>query len=249
MKPALHIELTPSSVTGFESPEADRAPLAKLLRSIYISEYKLYVADATQVLERVLPMWDGIRTSSGSVHQPVWPRLAEFVVAHRMNPKTLIKLEFAHARGKALPAPSMLQDDAAVERYSCYMAGQLDRLREELQLGLDSFEVQLCKLSLIRRLTPEQRHAMALADYRVSATPLLRYCLAVRIGLPGVANHYCEAAMVEYVFDMENYDAAWGPAIIPEAFRTAALGLQSRIFGQPLGIDQTSPSSSTRGGR
>ena len=189
MKPAMQIELKPTAAI-LSQQQGDLTAMAELIRSVYIRQYQAYMPEAAHVLDRVLPMWDGTETSSGAVYRPEWPKLANFVVAHSMNPITFIRLEFAHTGGKEVPMPDMLRTEGAVQRYRKYAENRPAKLNDELQYSLSSLQVRVTELSLVPRLTLDQRNAMALQDYRVEAGPLFRYCMAVLAELSAVAEHF-----------------------------------------------------------
>jgi hypothetical protein len=63
----------------------------------------------------------------------------------------------------------------------------------------------------------------------VSASPIWRYCVAVKYGFPDIAAAFHAKALADYVFQKTVYDAAWGDRI-PQELRLEGEALRAQML-------------------
>ncbi len=212
---------TPPSGPDLQNPEV----VARLLRRLYCLHFRLARPDAYDYGEFPIVRWDGGSDRSGRTFKPVWPKLAEFMLANDIDPFAYVRNAFAAYRGKpSPPTPPQLQTPALLDDYRRYK----NHIVEELTFAWDRQCLEIdgrrrILLATSKNITEDAATITALMDTQaaVATTPLFRYCASFAMNLAHVAEVYHDEALVIYVYQKLDYDAAWGEKI-PAGLRTEA---------------------------
>lgn len=201
------------------------AVLAKLLRRLYCLHYRLAKPEACDYGEFPITRWDGGSDRAGRTYKPVWPKLADFVLLHDIDPFVYVRNSFASYRGKPHPpTPPQLQTPSLLDDYRRYKNLINDELRRDWDrqcLEIDGRRRVL--LATVANITQDAATITALMDTQaaVATNSLFRYCAALAMNLNHVADVYHDEALVIYVYQKLDYDAAWGEKI-PDWLRSEA---------------------------
>lgn len=204
--------------------------LSALVRSLYCAAYRNMSPASADYGSTRIPRWDGgTDDADGRTYQPVWPKVARFILDHGLDPAAYIHVQFMHRRGLRPPAPTTLYSAAALARYEAQRELEVPNILVDWDRQKRSLDMRVAEL---RRNYPQaedwRRITTALHDQQqVTASSLFRYCAAVRCGLQAVAAYYFKAALAQYVVQARQYDAAIGDAIPSELRQEAAATMRS----------------------
>ncbi len=202
--------------------------LGRLVRQLYVSCRRGFDPAAKGYGETIMPHWDGDEDRWGTKHAAVWPKIARLVMQQQLNPVVFVYVQFSETRGHKIPKPNMLLADDALERYRRYTSNIVQQLKDDFARQSSALQLRLSELKG-HGGTELQQMITALHDHHtIDAGPLFRYCAACMAGLEHVAERYRVAALSEYAFQQEHFDAAWG-AHIPEALRQEAAALRAKL--------------------
>ena len=147
----------------------------------------------------------------------VWLTAADKLIEHRLDPLVLIISTFMLS--ESLPQPSDLLSAGSISVCRNYVATLPERLRSIYRSASQSVKTRISELRRLPRLTDLEVVEMALRETgQVSASPLFRYCLAVRSNLPVVAAGWSDTAFAELVLSPVTYQQVWPAAFIPPDF-------------------------------
>jgi hypothetical protein len=221
----------PAEVVAPADASADR--LSQYVRTIYIGCYREFTGKMDYGHEP-MPSWDGGETAFGRNCRPIWPRIAERILAIGADPANFIRAQFWSRYGNTRPpSPTYLLSSEAEARYGVYLRQAPAYARRAHDADLRSIQTEI--LLLVSELGWDNRRAVRYALLNrlpVQASALSRYCLAVSENLPEVAVHFHDQALLQYVFQQDVIDVAWG-AHIPPSLREESVRLRAQILGGP----------------
>lgn len=194
------------------------ADAAEYVRSAYISCRRRF-SGQPDYGSGTLP-WDGEgRDAWGRRRQSVWRPLAEHIIGLGADPLTYITAQFwlAPRSNNQAPSPNTFSSAAAVDRYRAYAQEICGTLQQQLARELASVRVMAHALQKALNWAPTAAMRQAICDVgQVEASPLIRHCLAVEYNMPEVARRFKSRALLQYVFQRQQYDEAWAGCIPPE---------------------------------
>lgn len=209
--------------------------VAALVRALYCAEYRRMSPAAANYGEVRIPRWDGGEDpNTGRVYQPVWPKIATFLMTRNIEPGAYIAVQFAHRRGLTPPAPNTLISANAIQRWEAHAKLELPILTGEWRRQQTALEMRLRELRQTHPQASEQQILVtAIHDQHVvDVSALFRYCAAMHYGLPQVAERYAAAALNQYLMQRRQYDAVAGAAIPDVLKQEAAAVLRSFTTGK-----------------
>lgn len=192
--------------------ELKDSPLSERVRTAWIEEVRRYHLRTTGRVSSYVPgpRLDGGRDAHGRRFTAVWPKLAEFIIKHGVDPVGFVKAQFKADRPPL--NPSMLLNTAAIERYRKFS----DNKEFEREVML-SKEVQTraaaASLEYYRKLykyDTELSYKAMLLDDSLGLSSLYRYCVAKLIGEEDVAALFLNFAAMQY---------SEGPAVFDTVYK------------------------------
>ena len=209
--------------------------LARTCREIYIKERQAYELSVRGKATRYNPgpKWDGGTTKEGTETQPIWPRMAKFMLKHNLDPQQCIQFRFMQgSRGVYRP---VLPNQIAVPKYLEDYQGMTEEIRANLGHAFE-FERAFCRkrLTVMQHLGTESLGDIldeVLLNDGYPLSPLFRYSLARDTRRKAVSRRYRREALTQYLRFPDDYDEIWGDSI-PDTFRESARAIASTITGQ-----------------
>jgi hypothetical protein len=173
---------------------------------------------------RALPVYDGgRRPSDGRRTEPVWPKLARFVLTHRLDLEKLLRLMFRMSQGGQAPPVNVCYSARALELYRQHAEEDAGKRVDEVKIELRS-QATLIQQSIALRgayralgWTSEDIVRSVLDDPDLGITPLMRYCMAVREGYRDLADKYHGHAQEQYARDPLSYAQGYDQ-VLPSGF-------------------------------
>jgi hypothetical protein len=210
-------------------PTADRAEsIARLVRMFWCLEYRKREARLTGMASSYgsgwMLQWDGgISTKSGHKHAAIWPRVAAYCLANRIDPVRLVRatMESFPPDPAFRATPNSLLSERAIAAYQAFSLDEPDRLSVELKSCEAEAWMHVRTRVVYRGLDQARALLQVLRDETLGLTPLYRHCALVRAGHADEAEHYSDRAFLAYLLAARSYDIAWGDAI-PASFRERA---------------------------
>ena len=169
--------------------------------------------------------WDGGEdVKNEKVYEPIWPKIANFMIKHGLSPEHCIHIRFQQVMDVSSKPPYPNQI-ANMQYLEAYQTGYLEKLADSLQ-GMLQYEKTCCKtfISLAEEETPKRGKPLwrfVLVDESIPLSPLFRYCLARSEDIADVAENYEIPAMSQFMTAYDEYDKVWG-AWIPTDFKERA---------------------------
>jgi len=214
--------------------------LARYCREAYIHERRqlqLRTGDEERPYSNPGPKWDGGMDSRGAVHKPVWPKIAQFMLKHRLNPSVCMMIRFSMAGHGTHAKHPPLPHQIALDKYLPVYTGQsisAEVTEEDVRVAKIS-ESQSCRNQFVywmhyMSLSQADAARVVLTDDSLPVSPLTRYCLACSMQLTALAERYEAAAVAQYLLAPDAYDAVWKEAL-PTVFTTKARALCMQIAG------------------
>jgi len=206
------------------------ANMAATIREVYMTCYREVTGKLDYGREDI-PAWDGGEDQWGRVHkQPIWPKIAKRLTELNADPESFIRAQFWTARRGRPPVPSYLLSDVAAQRYQEYLKHAVTDTVEEYEREWASISAHVVTLSDALGWSRDRalRNGL-LSKEHVNASPLLRYCVAVALGIDDVAARYHSRALLQYSFQQELYDNAW-VGRIPETLRSESVEVRARVL-------------------
>ena len=226
---------------GAENPVENEIPqprhedrvntLAKQVRTVYC----ICVRELTGKEDygvKPMPKWDGGENSFGTRHQPIWGRVAARILQLDADPVQYIRAQFRVVSNPSQqPKPNQLYNDAAVARWEAYKDNALNNLRNQVSSEINFIRIESMPLIVNLHKTEAEAVQYVLRRRSCSVSPLIRYCVSVDKGLDRLAQVFREHAILQYMFQMANYDSLLG-ALIPDQLKADAVELKRRLVGQ-----------------
>lgn len=197
--------------------------VANSCRDAYIAERTAFEISRNSKLADKKPRYvyrpsvrfDGGEDDDGKTYQAVWPKIAQFMIEHGLDPRTSIRKRFELVKGSTSPWPTQIAQLCYLDLYK----GVTEALSEEdvkLSFNLDK---DYCRTASVDGRynrpdkTQEWKWTAILLDTTLSITPLMRYCLAKELKLEAVAKRLELRAISQYVRAPKAYNKVWGKAI------------------------------------
>src|SRR5262245_20407596 len=220
-----------------DGPSIREAKLARLIRAAYQAERSRYetVLSGRPVAWRIARRYDE-GEAAGPEHRgvpPVWPVLARWFLANRLDPFTYIAYQFARVLLSRPPEPDRLTRPEYLAHYRQGKKLARKATRRELRLQVDTANRQI-RLHVHGYEQPrEDAWAAVLLDEGLELGALFRYCLAHSIGgdrFDRIAGRYEVPAAVQYRRDVGAYKATW-QALLPDGFHKRSRKIYLRTLG------------------
>jgi hypothetical protein len=162
------------------------------------------------------PRWDGGETDDGVEREPIWPKIASFMIEHELEPIACIRKRFLMARGSNPPWPTQI----AVETYLDVYKGLKEVVAEEDVTIWFNIDKEYCRTAINSSRygfgDKEKQWTAMLLDSALDVSPLMRYCLAHELKLPKVQAILQNRALLQYMQAPTLYDKIWGTHIPSE---------------------------------
>jgi hypothetical protein len=231
------ISLDPGSETEADATESDSShetrvnTLAKQVRTVYcicVRELTGKESYGTQPM----PKWDGGVNKFGTRSQPIWPRISNHILQLDADPLEYVRAQFSVITNPTqFTKPNMLYNSDAVVRWRAYKDNALRNIGHHVRADLNHIRIESMPLMLNMQWSEQKAIAYVLCKRSCSVSPLVRYCVCVTKGMDGLAQLFREHALLQYMFQMTNYDSLLGERI-PNQLRTDAMELKRRLVGQ-----------------
>ncbi len=156
--------------------------------------------------------WDGgtvKRNGKEVTYRPIWPRLAAFMLEHRLEPAACIAYRCSHVDDGSRLYPNHLLDETWLKELtaSCRVRGS--SVAESLRN-----QVMVCTSAIMdareEGLTRKQANLFVLLDLSLELSPLFRYCLLRAERLPKSADRFLAGAAVQFLRSPVAYTKHWG---------------------------------------
>lgn len=216
---------------GFLGPRIAPLPViqetAARVRSCYIQARRRFETAISGVESTFgqhpahLIRWDGGTDPRGVRHPNIWLRIAEFVLAHKIEPEILVEAVFHFWSSGDPPKPNQLLGDSALQAVENYGKDQ----PVDVRLSLQNEKMNAVRRAMeIRAVRPgansEEVWRSVLQSEVDDFSPLFRYCLARQTGCDDVAARFRDEALLQYQKYRQIYDEILG-ANIPEDLKAA----------------------------
>ena len=211
--------------------EDSRAALVGQVRQIYMSLYRRF-KNAPTYGDEPIARFDGGTDRFGTNCTAVWPRIARHIADMGADPVLYMQAQFYGRATDIVPLPNTLCNVRATERYEAYARNSRERVCNRLKHDLDSIQAYMLTLATVGDVSAVEAMRIALFNVaRVTATPLSRYCVAMREGIEDVADYYFRRALLQDVFQKDVYDSIMA-GMLPESLRDEATMLRAQLFGR-----------------
>jgi len=178
-----------------------------------------------------MPYWDGGVNKHGTRRQPIWPKVAENILRLNADPLEFIRAQFSTLNNPTqFPKPNMLYNDDAVYRWQVYRDSALRNLRQRVASELNQIRIESMPLVVNMKWSQQKAITYVLRSRSCSVSPLVRYCVCVSEGLDSLAQVFRSHAILQYMFQMADYDVLLGDKV-PALLRTDATELKQRLVG------------------
>lgn len=193
--------------------------LSGVIRRIYI----LLRVDLTSKPFTPGPAWDGGVSQFGRRYQPVWPKIAEFMLRNGAEPLAYLRAQFWHADPEKPPRASQLMSQDGLQRYERYRLNIVEDTRVKFLWEVEAIRCEVVPLQDALKWDYSRALRCAISNERsVSASPLTRYCLAMEYGHTDVAASFYDRALLQYAFQKQVYDEVLPAGSVPQQLRTEA---------------------------
>lgn len=203
--------------------------LSKLVRTLYCICVTEFTGKTGYGSEHMLA-WDGDPEGiSGRRTKSVWPKIAETIIRCNAEPFEFIRAQFYCIRRDKPPSPNQIFNDAAIAAWENYRVSAKIALKQRIESDLN--QIQGHVLPFIVNLKWDRTQALnyVLRDQTCGASALVRYCHGVAASLP-IAAAFRERALLQYVFQMSDYDEVLGSQI-PQELKDTATTFRQSIVG------------------
>jgi len=181
---------------------------------------------------QVLREWDGLASQRTGRKESVWQKIVRFADHYGVDPTQVVKGAFWHWSEHHTPLPNDLLRPEVIEQARTYEGDWRKDLHYRIEHAKSEMLWMHAKMKKYSADMSEQELAKyALVTPEIAVTPIIRYCLAMKAGLGSVAESYREAALSEYLTEMDGYDAAMG-TMIPEELRAAGRRRLEEVIAQ-----------------
>ncbi len=189
------------------------------------------------------PMWDGgtinVHGSRGVSKRnckPIWPKIALFVLKHKLDPERFVKAQFLKLGMKRAPTPNFLVGQKALDKY--YAWPEFEEISEQeiksaLMSGTSIYNLQVEEIRAITGWPADKVNLSVLMDTTLGMSAIFRYCMACKVKQPKAARYYFRAAAWQYCREDKLYDEFWGD-FVPAKFKSQAKEIFD-VFGDTDG--------------
>lgn len=207
--------------------------IAELARAAYVFEHtqwNLQKADGRPYT--VNPKFDkDRRAASGKVIETPWKKIARFVAEHQISQmRAFVHAQFRNRYGRTIaPTPMQCYGPVSLQIWTEFcdsqqVASDAEMLRcalapQKAAYFNEKFEQRSNDPTLPSK---EVKRRALFMEASTSMSALFRYCTAVKVELPEVAEFYYHRALMQYLVARDAYNVAWG-TLIPGELREAAL--------------------------
>jgi hypothetical protein len=206
-----------------------KAMLANQIRSLYCICAREINGNPSYGTQHMLA-WDGDPTGiSGQKRKNWWLKIATKVLAIQADPVQFVRAQFYAVKTATPPKPNMFVGDLAVAKYEAYRHQARSDLEHQIASDLNQIQIHLLPFTVNLRWEYTKALEYTLRNQQCGASPLVRYCFAVENNLP-VASDFRERALVQYMFQMADYDDVLRNRI-PSELKTEAQQLMSSLAG------------------
>jgi hypothetical protein len=215
------------------------ADLARRVRDVYVAWREVVEevrGGSCDWGTREVPRRDGQAhpESAHALHEPVWPKVLRFAVAHGLDVRELVRAAFLARWGMRPADPDVLLSAAARDWYRRHAAAgpaAAARLRAELTWFVTERYTDVTGPAALGRPLPVGH---VLADTSAPLGGLARYLLATHGGpeTTGLPSRCAAEAVWDYLRDQNGCEAAIGD-FIPERLRRQVRTLRAEILGGP----------------
>lgn len=223
-------EPTPVPVSCTDISDTFMTQLVAQVREIYCICVREITGDSRYGTS-VMPQWDGGETRFGALRAAVWPKVVYTILELGADPAQFIRAQFKNLTNPTrYPAPNKLYNKAAKLCWARYR--ETIKWTIQIEVESDLNQVTINMVSLLEGLGWPESKALdyVLRDQlTVRVSPLIRYCLARAAELP-IAAVFKEQALLQYMFQMSEYDACIKN--IPEDFKGEANTLRRKLVRQ-----------------
>ena len=129
----------------------------------------------------VMAAWDGGVDANGRNHQPIWPKISQFLDQQAIVPEFLLQLVFTNWSDITPPLPTHFLSPVVVKQYLDASEELRRRLENSLRNQWQLFNTHR-SLHLSNGATEQQAACWAIADQELTFTALFRYIIASRLG-------------------------------------------------------------------
>jgi len=207
--------------------------LASAIRAIYCNSVRM-LGDA-RYRDYGIRVVDGDKAlSAARAGRNAWERLAIHLLHLKAPPDLYIRAQFeafSKRRDGGLPFPAarMLYSEWAAENWQQFHVDRVEHIRK--QLKSDQTQIGMVAMPLMRNLGWSERDALsyALTDRTGCViTPFTRFCVAIEQAINHIAVASFRSALVQYVFEAEQYDRALCSGV-PAQLQTAACLIRAEM--------------------
>jgi hypothetical protein len=204
--------------------------MAKQVRMIYILCRREMFGDPSYGRSK-MASWDGGENQFGTKRRPIWPKIAQAILAMGADPMEFTRAQFwaKQRMSNKPPAPNYLLSPEAQARWDEYQTYARDSVRRRLKADENAIRNGVQPLMIVLGWPRQEAYKYVVRDTRrVSASALYRYVVTLREGLLEDSSSIHDAALLQYVFQRDLYDAEW-KGIVPDALRAEATALRTRL--------------------
>lgn len=201
--------------------------VARTVRTAYCT-CKRQLSNQADYGEEPLVRWDGGVDQFGKTHKPVWPKIAAEIIKLGADPLQYVRAHFLMSSRNQAPYPNQLYGEKAIRIWEQFQETQKELVRNQVESDENQLRVAVLPFTVTLHWELKRALRYVLCDHTKNITPLTRYCTAVRESLPDVADRYFENALIQYMFQMSEYDAVM---VVPAEFKAAAVRLRTRMTG------------------
>ena len=181
---------------------------------------------------RVMPLWDGTRSSSGRKYKCAWTTLIELCAKYGVSPVEYLIDALAEWKLASTPEPNRLITENKVKAFSRYLPNKNEITRELL---LQREAAQRLFFSQRRMYTAmglpnsdQFAHTAVIGSTAPPFTPLFCYVYALSVGAFDQAAKLQAHAVMQYLTHRRTYDKVWGD-LIPESLRQSTCQILTKL--------------------
>lgn len=204
---------------------------ALLVRRIYIDERTRYETTIKGMTGRYVPKkeWDGTTTKQTDgrtvrrSQRPAWEQLAEFVVENKIDPHAYLAAVFADLRiNERVPTPYNLSGDDMLDRWLEIRKGCEKNIELSFRIETKLALKKITYWQVVMSFKPERATRTTLVDDTLGLSPLFRHCLAYAERHDDIADHFYEAAVMQFMQYETFYKRHW-VKMLPKGFAAEAV--------------------------
>ncbi len=204
--------------------------LANQIRSLYCICFREVTGDETYGTHHMLA-WDGDPEGlSGSRRKKVWPKIAETIARCDADPFVFIRAQFYAVKRATPPPPNICHGDAAIRCWELFRDTTRRDITNKIESDINQIQIHMLPFTVNLNWSDDKALDYTLRDPNCGTSPLVRYCYAVAASLP-VAAEFHERALLQYMFQMSDYDNVLQDRI-PSQLKAEARECRRRLVGR-----------------